>query len=410
MGDYMNNLSILLINIIILLCPLLLYLFYCTYIDITNKEVNETFLDLAILSSLYLLISNYRLINNINFIILLNIPLIIGIYKKRTLIILISALIIVYFNYFIGYKLIYLIMQYIVYFLIYLLHLKKKISFNINLILFILIQAINLIINSHIKNSCFDIILNLIIFSIITYLILYLFKKCESITKLYMSIKELEREKQFRNSLFKITHEIKNPIAVCKSYLDMYDKNNPDHQRFIPIIKEEIESILLLLQDFLSMNKIKIQNEIMDINLLLEDVVNHFSNILENNKIEFKYNISNDEIIILGDYNRLHQVLVNIIKNSIEAVDNNKKSFISIDYEIINNNFKIIIKDNGIGILESDLEKIKEPFYTTKKNGTGLGVSLSYEIINAHEGNIIYNSEYGKYTEVIIELPIKEII
>ena len=94
-----------------------------------------------------------------------------------------------------------------------------------------------------------------------------------------------------------------------------------------------------------------------------------------------------------------------MIKNSIEAIE--KNGVISIDYKI-EENFKIIIDDNGMGIPKDELEKIKEPFYTTKKNGTGLGVSLSIEIVNAHNGKINY-IPLKKGTRVIIELPIYEL-
>ena len=240
---------------------------------------------------------------------------------------------------------------------------------------------------------------------ITTYLVIFLYKKGEDIIKLHMNLKELEKETQLRSSLFKITHEIKNPIAVCKSYLDMFDINNKNHERYIDILKEEMDKILLLLQDFLSMNKIKIQKEILDINLLLEDVVNQFEPVLKEKNIKFKHNICEDEVFVLGDYNRLNQVLINMIKNSIEAIE--KNGIISIDYKI-EENFKIIIEDNGMGIPKDELEKIKEPFYTTKKNGTGLGVSLSIEIVNAHNGKLQYEI-LKKGTRVIIELPIYEL-
>ena len=220
-----------------------------------------------------------------------------------------------------------------------------------------------------------------------------------------MNINELEKKKQLRSSLFKITHEIKNPIAVCKSYLDMFDINNKDHIRYIGILKEEMDKILLLLQDFLSMNKIKIEKEILDINFLLEDIVNQFEPILKDKNIKFIHNICEEEIFVEGDYNRLNQVFINIIKNSIEAI--NDKGVIKLDYEI-DRNFKIIIEDNGCGITEDQIEKIKEPFYTTKKDGTGLGVSLSIEIIKAHNGKIDY-IPLKKGLKVIVELPIHEL-
>ena len=373
-----------LFNIIILLFPLIVNLFYCTYSNNINKEQNKLFLDLALLSSLYLLIIYNN--GNSDLIILFNIPLIFAFIKKRTLVSIIITIIIL-MNYADANITIYII-EYLIYYLIYIFYQKNILN------LFLIIKFI---FNFNLLTS--------IIFVITTYLVIFLYKKGEDIIKLHMNLKELEKETQLRSSLFKITHEIKNPIAVCKSYLDMFDINNKDHERYIDILKEEMDKILLLLQDFLSMNKIKIQKEILDINLLLEDVINQFEPVLKEKNIKFKHNICEDEVFVLGDYNRLNQVLINMIKNSIEAIE--KNGVISIDYKI-EENFKIIIEDNGMGIPKDELEKIKEPFYTTKKNGTGLGVSLSIEIVNAHNGKINY-IPLKKGTRVIIELPIYEL-
>lgn len=368
-----------LISVVILIFPIIVYLFYCTYNNNLNKEQSKLFLDISILSSLYLLV-----IYDSKFIIFYNIPLIFAFMKKRTFVSIIITTIILFSLNFSVIN----IAEYIIYFIIYFFY-KKNI-----LCLFLIIKFI---FNNNFLTS--------ILFVIITYLVLFLYKKGEDIIKLHMNIKELEKEKQLRSSLFKITHEIKNPIAVCKSYLDMFDINNKDHIRYIGILKEEMDKILLLLQDFLSMNKIKIEKEILDINFLLEDIVNQFEPILKDKNIKFIHNICEEEIFVEGDYNRLNQVFINIIKNSIEAI--NDKGVIKLDYEI-DRNFKIIIEDNGCGITEDQIEKIKEPFYTTKKNGTGLGVSLSIEIIKAHNGKIDY-IPLKKGLKVIVELPINEL-
>ena len=368
-----------LISVVILIFPIIVYLFYCTYNNNLNKEQSKLFLDISILSSLYLLV-----IYDSKFIIFYNIPLIFAFMKKRTFVSIIITTIILFSLNFSVIN----IAEYIIYFIIYFFY-KKNI-----LCLFLIIKFI---FNNNFLTS--------ILFVIITYLVLFLYKKGEDIIKLHMNIKELEKEKQLRSSLFKITHEIKNPIAVCKSYLDMFDINNKDHIRYIGILKEEMDKILLLLQDFLSMNKIKIEKEILDINFLLEDIVNQFEPILKDKNIKFIHNICEEEIFVEGDYNRLNQVFINIIKNSIQAI--NDKGVIKLDYEI-DRNFKIIIEDNGCGITEDQIEKIKEPFYTTKKNGTGLGVSLSIEIIKAHNGKIDY-IPLKKGLKVIVELPIHEL-
>lgn len=399
-----------LLNIILLVFPLIFNLFYWTYSNNIDKEQSKTFLDFALLSSIYLLITFNELENNLTIVLLFNIPLIFAYIKKRSYIGIIISIILVYIYYGLGMNIFLLIFEYIVYFIIYLLTYKRKES--LFLILFFVFKSLFSISSYFIYDEKFYLtnsLLMLVTFIVITYLIIYMYNKGEDIIKLHMSIKELENDKQIRDSLFKITHEIKNPIAVCKSYLDMFDINNKEHIKYINILKEENEKILLLLQDFLAMNKIKIQKEILDINMLLEDVVDQLTPLLKGKNIKFDYDVALDEVFIEGDYNRLNQVFINMIKNSVEALDNIKKPKISLNHKIDGNKFIISIEDNGSGINESDMERIKEPFYTTKKNGTGLGVSLSCEIISAHDGTLEYFSKVNEGTKVVISLPIYEV-
>ena len=405
-------LEVLLINVIILLFPLVIDLFYFTYSTNLNREQSRTFLDFSLLSSFYLLMIHNNMDGYSDFTVMLNIPLIIAFVKKRDFVSVVISLAIIFVYYQMGTpSILILVSQYILYFVIYLVTIKRNKSVDCLLTLFVTVKSIFLILNFIIERqytvlNFLNVLLTLIIFVSITYLVLYMFKKGEDIIKLHMTVKELEKEKQIRDSLFKITHEIKNPIAVCKSYLDMFDMNNKDHARYIPIVREEIQKVLLLLQDFLCMNKIKIQKELLDINFLLEDIINQFDPVLTDKKIRFVHDVEFDEIFVDGDYNRLSQVLTNIIKNSLEAVDENKESYISINTFIEDKKFYIVVEDNGIGIAEENIKQIKEPFFTTKKNGTGLGVSLSYEIIEAHNGTIEYHSKLYEGTKVMIALPL----
>ena len=185
--------------------------------------------------------------------------------------------------------------------------------------------------------------------------------------------------------------------------MDINNKNKV--KEYIPIIKSEIDRLLNLLQDFLLVNNSSINLDIMDINMLIEDVIKKERSLIENKNIKLKLNLIDDEIYINGDYNRLSQVLINIIKNSIEAIDNDN-GIIKIKNIIKNNYINIIIEDNGYGISEKNLKMIKEPFYTTKNRGTGLGVSLSDEIVKAHNGILIYDSKESRGTKVTIKLPL----
>ena len=264
---------------------------------------------------------------------------------------------------------------------------------------------ITLLITNYNINNIFIFIISYLVVHII-YLLL---NKSEEIIKYHLSFKELQQEKQIRLSLFKVTHEIKNPIAVCKGYLDMLNVNNQEQvEKYIPIIKGEIERLLTLLEDFMLVNKNNVDLDIMDINMLLEEVIDKLKPMLEEKNIELENKLIDDEIYINGDYKRLNQVFINLVKNSIEAIPNNKKGLISIKNNINKNNLNIIIEDNGVGISNKILKKIKEPFYTTKQRGTGLGVSLSNEIINAHQGTLEYHSKEGLYTKTIVKIPLYE--
>lgn len=402
----MNLFEILLFNCICIICPLLLYLFYVAYNKNINRKMSSLVFNIVLLTSFYLLIKFDGEKYVITFLIMSIIPLIIAYLKKEYLSIILLSLVEILCAYNLFEINIYLlILEYVILFIITIFINKKYISF-----IFIPVQS--LVTLMYINEKDFYSILNVFIITLCT-LIIYRFivllmKKGEKILKYHMSFKEIEKEKQIRNSLFKITHEIKNPMAVCKGYFDMMNLNDEEQiRRYLPIIKEEIEHTLLILQDFLSMNKIKIEKDDMDINLLVEEVTSSFKPIFKNKKIDSKVELIDDEVYINGDYNRLKQVLINILKNSVEAI-NKENGSIVINTKLEKNIFEIIIKDNGIGMSDEVINHIAEPFFTTKQNGTGLGVALSKEILKAHGAKIEYYSEENVGTSALIKIPIEK--
>ena len=107
----------------------------------------------------------------------------------------------------------------------------------------------------------------------------------------------------------------------------------------------------------------------------------------------------------MKDYDKLKQVLMNLIKNSYEAECKNIKINIKTNDEYL----KVEVIDDGKGISKEDLKRIGEIFYTTKVSGTGIGVSMSKEIIKLHNGKLYYDSVLNKRTTATIVLPIKYI-
>lgn len=196
------------------------------------------------------------------------------------------------------------------------------------------------------------------------------------------------------NYFNKFTHELKNPLTICNGYLDMMLKcKEEDKYTYIQIVKDEIKRSLNIINDYnnlLSLNKD---------NFNLYDLLLETKNNLEklyNCKIEI---ISNNKLDYYGDYSKLKQVFLNIIKNSYEA--NSNLIVIKVDED--KSIYKISIFDNGIGI--KNIDDIYKEYYTTKENGTGLGIPYIKEIIELHRGSINYYSKENIGTRVEVILP-----
>lgn len=409
----------LIVNSVFIVFPLLVSMIYATYKKNNNQELDDTIFQITLFTSLYL-IMRYGLINKSNYnSLLVDVPLIFAFsQKKKTTPVLISLLLIFYRIYILKYNTLFTIIEYTLYFLIYIYFRKKekKLKFYTDVIItlksffFAFITCYFLKPNIPIIENIIYILLNVFIFYFTMKLYIYLLGKGHQVLSLDMTIKDLKKEKQIQKSLFKITHEIKNPIAVCKGYLDMIDLNDINKsKKYIPIVKEEINRTLTLMDDFLDYSRISINKEILDINMLLEDTLSVMQPLFKGKNININFNVIDKEIYIEGDYNRLKQVLINILKNCLEAKKEDSKLKININLSINGNNINLSIDDNGKGIDKESLKKIGEAFYTTKENGTGLGVCLSKEIIKKHNGTIIYESTKERGTTVKITLPKYEI-
>ena len=300
-------------------------------------------------------------------------------------------------------------LKYLVYFLIYMLLFKKK-EFN-----YLFLKIIAIVQGFFISfeyfyttnggvSDVFRLLIYAMIIYFITFFCLYMFKLANGITNLHEMVNNMEKENKLRDSLFKLTHEIKNPIAVCKGYLDMLNLNDKEKsERYISIVKSEIDRSLNVMNDFMEYSKIKINKEIFDMTMLLDEIYESFKLLIDNKKIKFTYDNEYEDIYVFGDFNRLKQVFVNIIKNSIESINNG--GIIDIRVEVVSNMVNICVSDNGEGMTEEELSNIKEMFYSTKKNGTGLGVALSNEIILAHNGELNYSSVKDEGTVCTVSLP-----
>lgn len=201
-----------------------------------------------------------------------------------------------------------------------------------------------------------------------------------------------------------IAHEIRNPMTAIKGFLQLMMRDYKGKKAsYFEIIKSEIERIELILRELMVLakpNKISYKN--VNLDSLLEQILTLMRSQALLNDIEIEAAYCFKDTSIFGDENQLKQVFINYIKNAIEAMTDGGK--ILIEGEFLSENQVIIrIVDQGPGIPAEILERISEPFFTTKEQGTGLGMPVSYQIIKEHKGDmLISSSSTGTSVEVVL--------
>jgi PAS domain S-box-containing protein len=200
-----------------------------------------------------------------------------------------------------------------------------------------------------------------------------------------------------------IAHEIRNPLTTLKGFIDILQPEI--NSKYAAVMKSELERINTIVNEFLLLAKPKkinikanrIENILNNVIFMLEPQ-SHLKN------IQIIANINDHGHLVNCDENQLKQVFINIIKNAMEAMADGGKIYI--EATMINEHISIKVQDEGCGIPEEKLQKLGNPFYTTKTEGTGLGLLVTNKIIENHNGQISIQSEVNKGTLVEILLPL----
>ncbi|MRG85804.1 PAS domain-containing protein [Salinibacillus xinjiangensis] len=206
-----------------------------------------------------------------------------------------------------------------------------------------------------------------------------------------------------------VAHEIRNPLTSMKGYTEFLTMDEEDEERkeYLEIILDEIDRVDDIVEDFMVLAKPK------DLTMEVKDIVSVMNNVLslldyDARKQGVAVHLRSEEEVMkaIVDENRIKQVFLNFVKNAIEAMPNGGDLTISLDYS----NQKYIhvsITDTGVGIPEEKLKRIGEPFYTTKEKGNGLGLMISFKIVENHNGRVYVESELGKGTTFNVLIPSK---
>jgi two-component system NtrC family sensor kinase len=211
-----------------------------------------------------------------------------------------------------------------------------------------------------------------------------------------------------------VAHEINNPLMASDTLLYLLEENlddNPELKRRVLLIKEcnrRIQDIVNKLREFSRQEEVKFTD--MDVNDAVQSVMAITRQQLLNQGVEVKLELGRGLPKVLGDKNQIEQVLLNIISNARDAMEGKPEKELTIRTHLNRNGrqVKIGLRDTGIGMTEEQIEQIFNPFFTTKDSGkgVGLGLSICYRIIEAHQGKIEVKSTVNAGTELTVSLPV----
>ncbi|WZL74046.1 ATP-binding protein [Clostridiaceae bacterium 35-E11] len=203
-----------------------------------------------------------------------------------------------------------------------------------------------------------------------------------------------------------IAHEIRNPLGIIKTISQTIyeDLENEELEEGLEIIIHEIDRANSVIQSLLNFAKPNVyERKFQSINGLLRDILLITKKYAQQNHVEMNYELQED-VNLLIDSEALKQAFINIIFNAVQAMPKRGNLHVCLSKE--KDWAKITFEDNGVGIPQEKIEKVLEPFYTTKDTGTGLGLSITHRIIEEHRGYLEIDSVVGKGTKIHVYLPI----
>ncbi len=270
----------------------------------------------------------------------------------------------------------------------------------------------------HYRNYEIDIVLDNVI-KTFNYNFYPLRGKGNSITGAILNFRDISEEKRLKAELARkdkmralglmvagFAHEIRNPLTSIKTFTDLIPQkiNNENFRnKFVEIVPSEINRLNSLITDLLEYSKPKRSNrQMINVKQIFDSVFVLFSKQIKDRGIDFEVKIDRDAMIY-ADKHQMKQVFINLMLNSLEAVRDGGR--IKLYANRLNNLTEVVIEDNGRGISKENLDRVMDPFFTTKKDGSGLGLFICYQIVRENRGRMSIDSQPGLGTKVTITLP-----
>jgi signal transduction histidine kinase len=228
--------------------------------------------------------------------------------------------------------------------------------------------------------------------------------------------KEITRADQAKSEFISsISHELRTPLAAIKGWAETMQDMKDDIEvveEGLSIVSKETDRLIILVNDLLDFSRlqahrIELKKEEFSISDLLENIIGQFTVRCQQEHIKMTLLTDNQENWVFADYNRLKQVLINIVDNAMKFTVGRPEAEIRISSQVLDDQIIVIIEDNGSGISPEDLQRVKEKFYkgSSNKSGTGLGLSIASEIMELHGGKMLIDSTMNIGTKVVLVMP-----
>lgn len=239
-------------------------------------------------------------------------------------------------------------------------------------------------------------------------------------------LRRMESLAGLTNLAASVAHEIKNPLGAISIHIQLLQKaikkaregdgRLPEQkflEKYIDVVNDEISNLNKIVMDFLfAVRPVNANLELLQPNPLLEKFAEFFRPEFEQKNVAVKLDLCKDSARLLLDQKLFSEIVANLAQNALAAIQEkfggSSGGLFEIHSALKDDKFVILIKDNGAGMSEKTLARVFEPYYTTKANGTGLGLTMVYKIVKEFSGDIQVQSKEGEGSAFVITLPVPQ--
>ncbi|NMO95168.1 sensor histidine kinase [Paenibacillus lemnae] len=242
------------------------------------------------------------------------------------------------------------------------------------------------------------------------WLLVTLFTKSVTDKELYLKFIQNDKVEAINQVAASLAHEVRNPLTTVLGFLKLIRANAQSREkieRFIDISIEEIHRTEQILSDYLSMNKpLGVGRQQIDLISHLKTVVEVMTPYATMHNVSLQADFPAAVVMVSGNSTEMKQLIMNFLKNAIEACIEVSNAQVSISLKILPGQVQFEVRDNGVGMNTEQLSRLGSIYYSTKSTGTGLGLTFSYQAIRSMQGTVKAQSEPGSGTVFTISLPL----